>query len=109
MEGVRGVPLEQVTTSQQAVLTFLRGAGQRCGSRISIKTPGIVHLKLTVAVMEASILLDNGLQVVTLQAAMANNPTTPLAMPNTINNSMLNSKSVPRRTSFHTFLAVILI
>jgi len=110
-EGVHGVALEQVTTSQRVVLTFLRGADQRCGSRISInKTQDIVHLRLTVVAMVPSMLPDNGLRVVTpLQAPMANNPITLPATLNTINNSTLNSKLVPRHTSSYNLLAVILI
>lgn len=109
-EGVRGVAPEQVTTSQRVALTFPRGAGQKCGSQTNIKTQGIVHLsRVIVAGTGRSILLGNGLQAVTPQAPMANNLTTPLAMPSTISNSMLNSKSVPRHTSFPAFLVVILI
>lgn len=106
-EGVHGVIPEQVTTLQRVVLTFLRGADRRCGSRIRLKTQGIVHLRLTVVAMEPSMLLGNGLQlqvqVVTLQAPTANNPITLPAMLNTINSSTLNSKSVPRHSSSHTF------
>lgn len=104
-EGVHGAALEPVTTLQRVVLTFLRGADQRCGSRINTnKTQGIVHLRLTVVAMVPSMLPGNGLRVVT-----ANNPTTLPATPNTINNSTLNSKLVPRHTSSHNFLAVTLI
>lgn len=97
-----GAAPEQGTISQRVVLTFLRGAGQRCGSQISIKMQGIVHLRLTAAVaMEPSMLLDNGLQVVTHQVPTVNNPTTPPATPNTINSSTRNSKLVPRHSSPH--------
>ena len=106
-EGVHGVVLEQVMISQRVVLTFLPGAGQRCGSRINIKTQGTVHLSLMAVAMEPST-VGNGLQVVTLQEAMVSKPTTPPAMPNTINNSTPNSKLVPRHSSSR-FLMVTLI
>ena len=106
-EGVRGVALVQVMILQQAVPTFLHGGGQRCGNQISsIKTQGIVHLKPTAVAIQASMVLDNGQQVATVRA-MANNPTIPPAMPNTISNNTLNNKLALRHIS-PTCLVVIL-
>lgn len=105
VEEVRGGVQEQAMTSQRVVLMFLRGAGPRCGSQISLKTLGIVHLNPTVVAMDHNILLGNGLLLVVATpqlATTANNPTILLVTPNTINNSTLNSKSVLRHTSFHT-------